>query len=102
MHCVFKLFKAGSLKRPVSKWNTSMKRLIFMRGVVAVCLLCVSLLLPSCKVNYSMTGASISPDVKLLPSTIFRKPLPWARLRWAGLYRSAEIKVHIANQSFSS
>lgn len=40
---------------------------------VACCLLSVFFLASSCKVNYSMTGASISPDVKTFNIKYFQK-----------------------------
>ena len=45
----------------------------FFRLCIVNCALCIAFLATSCKVNYSMTGASISPDVKTFTVKYFQK-----------------------------
>src|SRR6187401_852168 len=44
-----------------------------INGSFALCLLAILTFVSSCKVNYSMTGASISPDVKTFNIKYFQK-----------------------------
>jgi hypothetical protein len=49
---------------------------MFPAKYISFFLICGALLLPSCKVKYSMTGASISPDVKTFTIKYFPKTAP--------------------------
>lgn len=60
----------------------AMYRLFAPAATVSACLflsVCIVVLTPSCKINYSFSGASVSPDLKTVTINYFRNNAPLAK-----------------------
>ncbi|MFN4812652.1 MAG: LPS assembly lipoprotein LptE [Bacteroidota bacterium] len=71
------------------------------RCILLLCLMACLIIPPSCKVNYSFTGASIAPDVKTVSIQYFSSFAPLAKPTYSQVFTEALRDIFLSQTNLS-